>query len=82
MSRMSAKFFARELVGCRTEDVYQFWNDMRLVDKGKFGDWVLTELGRKCGGRMSTGSRHPVPTFEFGKLLPMMEDFYRKQKGI
>ena len=78
MSRMSAKFFARELIGFTTEDVYEFWKDMGLVVKDKFGDWALTELGRNCGGKISNSSYRPVPTFDFDRLFPIMEEFYSK----
>ena len=51
---------------------------MGLVDKDKFGDWVLTTAGRALGGRMSKGSRREVPTFEFHVIEQAMIDFYNK----
>jgi hypothetical protein len=81
MGRMSAKYFARELIGFTTADVYEFWKDMGLVVKDKFGDWALTELGRSHGGKISKSNYRPVPTFEFDKIFPMMETFYLKFKG-
>ena len=51
---------------------------MGLVYKDKFGDWVLTELGRSHGGKMSSGSHLSVPTFDFDVIEKMMIDFYNK----
>lgn len=79
MSRMSARFVARE-VGKSASWVYDMWNDMGLVIKDKFGDWVLTDLGRKVGGRMSEGSRLSVPTFEFEIIEKMMIEFYNMHR--
>ena len=79
MSRMSARFVANK-VGKTTKWVYDMWKDMGLVDKDKFGDWVLTELGRKIGGRMSDGNHLSVPTFEFETIEKMMIDFYNKNR--
>ena len=81
MSRMSAKFFARELVGYSTADVYDIWKDMGLVFKNTFGDWSLTELGRSVGGKLSKNPYRPTLTFDFDKVFPMMEAFYLKVKG-
>ena len=77
MDRMSARFVAQR-VGQSVELVYEMWNDMGLVDKDKFGDWVLTTAGRALGGRMSKGSRREVPTFEFHVIEQAMIDFYNK----
>ena len=79
MNRMSARFVAQK-VGKSTAWVYDMWKDMGFVVKDKFGDWDLTELGRKVGGRMSEGSRLSVPTFEFEKIEKMMIDFYNKNR--
>ncbi|MDW8802650.1 hypothetical protein P8V03_15995 [Clostridium sp. A1-XYC3] len=79
MNRMSARFVAQK-VGMRATGVYDMWKDMGLVIKDKFGDWVLTDLGRKTGGRMSDGNRLSVPTFEFEIIEKMMIDFYNKNK--
>ena len=49
---------------------------MGLVDKDKFGDWILTAAGRAIGGRMSKGGRLEVPTFDFEVIEKMMIDFY------
>lgn len=79
MSRMSARFVAQK-VGMTTQWVYDMWKDMGLVDKDKFGDWVLTAAGRANGGRMSKGSRLEVPTFDFEVIEQMMIDFYTKHR--
>ena len=79
MSRMSASFVAKE-VGMSTTWVYDMWKDMGLVAKDKFGDWVLTEEGRKIGGRMSSGSHLSVPTFRFEDIEQLMIDFYNKTR--
>lgn len=79
MSRMSARFVAQK-VGMTTQWVYDMWKDMGLVDKDKFGDWVLTATGRANGGRMSKGSRLVVPTFDFEVIEQMMIDFYNKHR--
>ena len=46
MSRMSARFIGHK-VGLPTKDVYSMWERMGLVVKDKFGDWVLTEAGKR-----------------------------------
>ena len=48
--------------------VYEMWENMGLVIKDKFGDWALTEAGRKIGGRMSNSNYLPVPTFELEEI--------------
>lgn len=80
MSMKSAMHFARELVDYTTADVYDIWQDMGIVTKGKFGGWIVTELGHKLGGRYSSGKHH-VPIFDFEKTFAMMVDFYQKHKG-
>lgn len=77
MSRMSARFIAQQLIGFTTKDVYEMWNDMGIVKKDKLGDWVLTELGRALGGRVSQGN-HPVPTFKADEIIDKMIEFYNK----
>ena len=77
MSRMSARFVAQKMI-TSTDWVYGIWEDMGLIMKDNFGDWILTDLGRENGGRMSQGSRLSVPTFEFEVIEPMMNDFYNK----
>ena len=47
---------------------------MGLVVKNKFGYWVITELGRSIGGKMSKGTRLSVPS---DKIIDMMIDFYK-----
>jgi len=56
------------------------WKYMGLVIKNKFGDWVLTDSGRKIGGRMSEGNHLSVPTFEFEIIEKKMIDFYNKHR--
>lgn len=79
MGRMSARFFGR-LVGMSTEWVYDMWKDMGLVIKDKLGGWVLTEAGKKIGGKMSKSNHTPVPTFDFETVEKMMIDFYNKHR--
>lgn len=79
MSRMSARFVAQK-VGQSASWVYDIWKDMDLVVKDEFGDWILTDLGRQIGGRMSSGSRLSVPTFNFDTIEKMMIDFYNKHR--
>lgn len=79
MNRMSARFVAKE-VGMSTAWVYDMWKNMGLVVKNKLGDWVLTDLGREVGGRMSKSNRLPVPTFEFEIIEKMMIDFYNRNR--
>ncbi len=81
MGMKSARFIAQELVNYTTKDVYEIWKDMGLVVKNKFGDWVITELGRSIGGRMSKGNHLSVPIFDSDKIIDMMIDFYKKTKG-
>ena len=79
MSRMSARFVGQK-VGMAAQWVYDMWKDMGLVEKDKFGDWILTAAGREVGGRMSKGSHLEVPTFEFEVIEKMMIDFYNKHR--
>lgn len=81
MGRKSARFIADMLVNYTTKDVYEIWKDMGLVIKDKFGDWVLTDLGKAIGGKMSNGNRLSVPTFDADSIIEKMIDFC-KQKGI
>ena len=79
MGRMSARFVANQ-VGKSASWVYEMWKDMGLVTKDEFGDWILTEFGRASGGKMSSGSRLEVLTFDFDTIEKMMIDFYNKYK--
>ena len=79
MSRMSARFVGQK-VGMAAQWVYDMWKDMGLVEKDRFGDWILTAAGREVGGRMSKGSRLEVPTFEFEVIEKMMIDFYNRRR--
>lgn len=81
MGVKSARFIAQELINYTTKDVYDIWKDMGLVVKDKFGDWVITGLGRSIGGKMSKGNRLSVPIFDSDKIIDMMTDFYNKTKG-
>lgn len=74
MGRMSARYVANKL-GRSIAGVYKDWQDMGLVKKDSWGDWTLTELGRKKGGRMSSGSRLQVPTFDFDEIKKTMDEF-------
>ena len=73
MGRMSAKYVGRELF-TNVKEVYRIWNDMGIVRKDEFNDWVLTELGKTLGGRMSKHNTHPVPSFDFDVIKKLMED--------
>ena len=81
MSRKSARFIAGMLSNCTTQDVYEIWKDMGIVVKDAFGDWVITDLGRSIGGRMSNGSRLSVPIFDAEFIIDKMIEFC-KSKGI
>ena len=81
MGRKSARFIAEMLSNYTTKDVYEIWKDMGLVMKDKFGDWILTDLGRSMGGKMSNGNRLSVPTFNAYFIIDKMIEFC-KQKGI
>ena len=79
MSRMSARFVAQKF-GMSVKLVYDMWHDMGLVTKDKFGDWILTELGKQHGGKMSNGNRVSVPTFKFEAIEKLMIDFFNKNQ--
>ncbi len=81
MGRKSARFIADMLINYTPKDVYEIWKDMGLVIKDKFGDWVLTDLGKEIGGRMSNGNHLSVPTFDADSIIEKMIAFC-KQKGI
>lgn len=78
MKRKSARFIAQMLCNYTTTDVYEIWKDMELVVKDKFGDWILTDLGKSIGGRMSKGSRLSVPTFDAEFIINKMIEFCKK----
>lgn len=78
MSRKSARFIADMLCNYTVKDIYAIWKDMGLVIKDKFGDWVLTDLGRSLGGRMSNGDRLSVPTFDDDFIIEKMIEFCKK----
>jgi hypothetical protein len=77
MSKMSARYIGQK-VCMKTAEVYDMWNDMGLVVKDQFGDWIITELGKKIGGKMSNGNRLSVPIFELKMIEEKMIDFYNK----
>lgn len=77
MSRMSARYIGQK-VGKKTSEVYDIWSNMDLVAKDKYGDWILTDLGKKIGGKMSNGNRLPVPIFDLKIIKEMMVDFYNR----
>ncbi len=79
MGRMSARYVG-EKVGMSVAWVYNMWKDMGLVVKDKFGEWSLTEEGRKIGGRMSKNNHCPVPTFDFHIIEKKMIDFYNTHR--
>ena len=81
MGRKSARFIAEMFSNYTTNDVYDIWKDMGLVVKDNFGDWVLTDLGKSIGGKMSSGNRLSVPTFHADFIIDKMIEFC-KQKGI
>lgn len=74
---MSARFVGNK-VGLNTEIVYNMWKEMEIVVKNKYGDWALTEYGRKIGGKMSKNNYCPVPTFEFKMIEKRMIDYYNE----
>lgn len=81
MERKSARFIAQMLRNYTTKDVYEIWKDMGLVVKDKFGDWILTDLGKNIGGKMSNGNRLSVPIFDAEFIINKMIEFCEK-KGI
>lgn len=78
MERKSARFIAEMLCNYTTKDVYEIWKDMGLIVKDKFGDWILTDLGKTIGGRMSKGNRLSVPTFDADLIINKMIEFCEK----
>ena len=78
MNRMSARFVAKK-IGMSTTSVYDPWKNMGLVIKDQFGDWVLTDLGRKNGGKMSDGDHLSVPVFDLDMIKKMMIDFNKNR---
>lgn len=51
---------------------------MGLIIKDKFGDWILTDIGKSIGGKMSNGNRLSVPTFEAEMIIDKMIEFCEK----
>ena len=81
MARKTARFISQMLPNYTTKDVYEIWKDMGFVEKDKFGDWILTALGKSNGGRMSNGNRLSVPTFDADFIIDKMIEFC-ENKGI
>ena len=79
MGRMSANILGKK-VDLSAQQVYDMWKDMGLVIKDTFGDWALTDAGRKIGGQMSKSAHLPVPTFEIQIIEKLMIEFYKKLK--
>ena len=77
LGRMSARYIGKN-VGKSAKWVYEMLHDMGLIVKDNFGDWILTEAGKKMNGRMSYKSGYPVPTFVFEEIEPKMIEFYKK----
>lgn len=76
MDRMSARFIGIKL-GKATAEIYDMWKQIGLVTKDKFGDWILTELGRNVGGKMSKSNYLAVPRFEYDTIVKLMENFQK-----
>lgn len=77
MVRMSARFVALK-INKNASWVYDVWKDIKLVVKDQSGHWILTELGRTHGGKMSLGQHTSVPTFDFDTVEHLMVDFFNK----
>jgi hypothetical protein len=77
MSRMPARFIGQK-IGKKASEVYEIWSNMGLVIKDKYGDWILTDLGKKIGGKMSNSNYLHVPIFDFEMIKETMIDFYNK----
>ena len=78
MGRMSAHFIAREF-GQKASWAYEIMKELGLVVKDKFGDWALTDLGKKIGGKMSQSSYRPVPSFDFEIVSKMIEEYLKNK---
>ena len=70
--RMSARFFGQK-IGKTASQVYEKWHELGIVKPSKFGDWDITDLGHKLGGRMSRSNYRPVPTFDFETIKKLMD---------
>lgn len=70
--RMSARYIAQRL-GVTAKWVYQVLEEHGLVEEDTWGEWTLTEKGRRNGGRMSKGN-YPVPTFKFNVVEEILRD--------
>lgn len=73
IGRMSARYLGQKL-GMSAKAVYEFLEEMGLVQKDKMGDWTLTDFGRKSGGKMSQGSYLSVPIFELDIIKRLMKE--------
>ena len=76
--RASAREIAKQLIGYKTQDVYEILKDMGYIVKDKIG-WSLTEAGRNNGGKMSK-SNYPVPTFDVDYIISKMTEYYKEHK--
>lgn len=79
MNRMSARFVAQK-AGISTEWVYALWYDMGIVTKDKFGDWILTDAGKKSVVKCQKNNHRSVPTFDFDTIEKLMIDYHNKNR--
>ena len=78
IGRMSARYIGQK-IGMSANGVYELLEKMGFVQKDNMGDWTLTDLGRKNGGKMSEGSRLSVPTFDFDTIINPIIDFLKRK---
>lgn len=79
MSRIGATGMGKS-IGLTAKAVNEIWDQMGLIMKDKFGDWILTEFGKQLGGEYSKRTNYPVPTFEISVIKPMMIKFLGSKK--
>jgi hypothetical protein len=72
MARMSARFIGLEL-GKSAKEVYAILHQLGLVEKDKYGDWIVTVAGREVTGAMSRGD-YSVPTFDLDTIKGLIKD--------
>ena len=72
MTRMSARFIGLEL-GKSAKEVYAILQQLGLVEKDKYGDWIVTVAGRELTGAMSRGD-YSVPTFDFDTIKGLINN--------
>ena len=66
-------------IGMMPKTVNKILSQMGYIMKDKFGNWILTELGKKKGGTYSQQTNYPVPTFDLENICLDIAEFLKQK---